>query len=234
MGDSTLTEEDLTALREKVLSTPIPKEETHTFTMALLESFEAVHAARSAREQALLEENEELKRKLQRYTKKREFKNTRFFHVPFCGTLAFVSTSGGWGPVVRVGVAFVALDRYLDADGDTVPSSLLLDQIDELVSRKAGDQFNRSLGRIISHGRAMKQRNYCSKMSPTEIEPYLDDLKAEIEDLSESAKACGVWLHEGEKHGDRELDLFGVDYLAFISACANVQSMMKALFIGGE
>lgn len=219
---------DLLLLMEKQLAPEEIQKFKEAYATALLETVETVIAHRSDRELALLEENRKLYIQLgKKLDKANKFKNTTFFHVPECGTIAMLQTKA----TVYVGLALLALDKYFDPEGDQIPGSMLLSAHSEgeLCHFERGDLPNKKLGRTISHGRALAQRGYSGAFTEGELEELMDQLKQEIGEM--------VSLGETAEALFDQMDAIDVpytqDYVAWNQSRYNVQAMMKGLLVGG-
>lgn len=118
-------------------------------------------------------DQQELKR---RRRPKPDFTGTRFHHFNDVATIA-VRQYRDNPDEVAVGIAMLALPRYYTRTG--VPIDLLAAGaiLNPVSIAEPGDQFNRTLGRLISHGRAVKLRGLANVWSLTYVHRAILDLR---------------------------------------------------------
>lgn len=103
-----------------------------------------------------------------------DFTGARFFHFDDTATVAVVEPEGDQ---VLVGVALLSLPRYSSGNHRLHDTCLsLLEQLPSITSVTHGDSYSRSMGRLISFGRAKTQRGYSSDWSGR-YEPLISRLK---------------------------------------------------------
>lgn len=119
----------------------------------------------------LQNEVERLQKRLSKYEVQTDsrYAGTRFHHFDGLATLAFRTE----GLLTKVGVTLVALPRFRDAFGKVAIDDLLRSDPRYLRETQSIEQFNRPLGRMISHGRALKQRNMSITLSAEEAKDHL-------------------------------------------------------------
>lgn len=120
----------------------------------------------------LFAEVERLRAKLARYEPpKPTYPDTRFVHMDGIGSIAIIGSTA----VRRVGLAPLSQPTYYGLHGGRYDPADLVGLLETAIGRVVpGDPFDRQKGRLISYGRACRQRGRSRFIHDEDLQPVLE------------------------------------------------------------